>query len=61
MGLPKRKTSQSKRNHRRSHDALTQPHWATCSNCGEPILLHRVCASCGYYRGKPVIAIAEEG
>ena len=61
MGLPKRKTSHSKRNKRRSHDALTPPQWSSCTHCGEPVLPHRVCAACGYYRGRQVIAIAEEG
>jgi len=59
MGLPKRKTSQSKRNKRRAHDALTTPQWATCTNCGESVLSHRVCASCGYYRGRQVMEVAE--
>jgi large subunit ribosomal protein L32 len=61
MGLPKRKTSQSKRNKRRSHDALTAPQWSSCTHCGEPVLPHRICAACGYYRGKQVITVAEEG
>jgi large subunit ribosomal protein L32 len=60
MGLPKRKTSQSKRNMRRAHDALPTPQWSTCSQCGDPVLPHRVCANCGYYRGKQVIAVKEE-
>ena len=61
MGLPKRKTSKSKRNQRRSHDALTPPQWLSCPQCGEPVLPHRVCGACGYYRGRQVIAVAEEG
>jgi len=61
MELPKRKTSQSKRNMRRSHDALTAPQWLSCPQCGEPVLSHRVCTACGYYRGKQVIEAAEEG
>jgi large subunit ribosomal protein L32 len=59
MGLPKRKTSQSKRNKRRAHDALTVPQWAMCTNCGEPVLSHRICVSCGYYRGRQVIEVTE--
>jgi len=60
MGIPKRKTSKSKRDMRRSHDALTVPPQSSCSQCGEPILPHRVCAACGYYRGKQVITVADE-
>lgn len=60
MGLPKRKTSHSKRNKRRAHDALPTPQWSTCSQCGDPVLPHRICASCGYYRGRQVLEIGEE-
>jgi large subunit ribosomal protein L32 len=59
MGLPKRKTSQSKRNQRRAHDALSTPQWSTCAQCGDPVLPHRVCATCGYYRGRKVIEVGE--
>jgi large subunit ribosomal protein L32 len=27
-----------------------------CSNCGAPRIPHRVCASCGQYRGETIIA-----
>ncbi|HKA55360.1 MAG TPA: 50S ribosomal protein L32 [Candidatus Binatia bacterium] len=60
MGLPKRKTSKSKRNQRRSHDALAAPQWLSCPQCGEPVVPHRICAACGYYRGRQVITVAEE-
>ena len=60
MGLPKRKTSQSKRNQRRAHDALAIPQTATCSNCGDSVLPHRICSGCGYYRGKQVMEVAKE-
>ena len=35
MAVPKRKTSPSKRNMRRSHDALAMPTFQDCPNCGE--------------------------
>jgi len=30
-----------------------------CSRCNNPIERHTICPECGYYRGKPVIAIEE--
>ena len=30
---------------------------AQCSNCGANKLSHRVCPSCGYYKGKQVMSI----
>jgi large subunit ribosomal protein L32 len=36
------------------------PHFVPCPRCGEPQLAHRVCASCGYYKGRMVIEKKEE-
>jgi large subunit ribosomal protein L32 len=58
MVVPKRKTSHSKRNKRRAHDALTAPHVVACPECGEPALRHRACRHCGTYRGRKVIEIS---
>jgi large subunit ribosomal protein L32 len=55
MAVPKRKTSHSKKNKRRAHDALTAPALSTCPDCGEPTLRHRACSRCGSYRGRKVI------
>ncbi len=60
MAVPKRKTSHSKRNKRRAHDALTAPNVITCAECGEPTQFHRACPHCGMYRGRKVIAVATE-
>ncbi len=56
MAVPKKKTSKSKKNMRRAHDAISAPGISTCSNCNEPKLPHRVCSSCGTYKGKEVIS-----
>ena len=60
MPVPKKKTSKSKRNMRRSHDALTVVNTITCPNCDSPMRPHRVCSSCGQYRGRQVKEIAQE-
>ncbi len=36
------------------------PQYNRCPNCGEPVLSHRVCMNCGYYRGTIVIEIGKE-
>ncbi|MBU6281828.1 50S ribosomal protein L32 [bacterium] len=54
MPVPKRRTSVSKKNKRRSHHALSAPAQISCPQCGEPRLRHRACASCGTYRGRKV-------
>ncbi|MEM6795875.1 MAG: 50S ribosomal protein L32 [Acidobacteriota bacterium] len=59
MANPKRKTSKSRRDQRRAHDALRRPGTSICDSCGEPKLPHRVCPSCGSYRGRDVIEVKE--
>ena len=59
MAVPKKKTSKSKRDMRRSHDSLTKPVGAVCPQCKEPKLPHRACASCGTYKGKNVLGSEE--
>ncbi len=54
---PKRKISSGRRDRRRSHDALTPNTLVQCSNCNEMRLMHKVCPSCGYYKGREVIKI----
>ncbi len=54
MAVPKKKVSKSRRGMRRSHNALTLPNVILCT-CGEPTLSHRVCPSCGTYKGRQVL------
>lgn len=58
--LPKRKLSKGRRDRRRSQDALQARNLVICSNCGEMRLPHTVCPSCGFYKGKEVIAKEKE-
>jgi large subunit ribosomal protein L32 len=55
MPVPKRKTSHSKRNKRRAHDALRAPNVVKCPECGDAMLRHRACPHCGSYRGRQII------
>jgi large subunit ribosomal protein L32 len=46
-----------KRNQRRAqHDKVTAPNLAPCPNCGDVMVPHRVCPSCGHYKGREVVA-----
>jgi large subunit ribosomal protein L32 len=55
MAHPKRKISKTRRDKRRTHHKAEVPTIALCSNCGAPVLYHRVCGECGYYKGKLAI------
>jgi large subunit ribosomal protein L32 len=59
MPVPKRKTSHSKRNKRRAHDALDRPATLACPECGETMVRHRACPHCGQYRGRQVVDVHE--
>ncbi|MBO6791791.1 MAG: 50S ribosomal protein L32 [Dinoroseobacter sp.] len=60
MAVPQNKISRSRRNNRRSHDALVGGNPNECPNCGELKRPHHVCASCGYYGDREVVAQADE-
>ena len=60
MAVPKRKTSQSKRNMRRSHDAIDQLNIILDKNSGEPRLTHRIDLSTGIYNGKKILIKKEK-
>ena len=59
MANPKRRHSKSRRGKRRAHDFLTTPNLSSCSHCGSPVLPHRVCPNCGYYKDRQVIEVEE--
>ena len=55
MAVPKRKTSSSKRNMRRSHDRINSKNIIIDKESGEPRLSHQLDSSTGMYNGKKVI------
>lgn len=57
MAVPKRKHSSARRDKRRAqNDRISAPALSRCTNCGELKAPHRVCGSCGYYKGVEVVA-----
>ena len=61
MAGPKKQKSQSRRDMRRAHhDKRSPPTLVACANCDERVLCHHVCPACGYYKGRQVIAVAQE-
>jgi len=55
MAHPKRKQSKTRRDKRRTHYKADPVSYTICSNCGASVATHRVCAECGYYKGKQAI------
>jgi large subunit ribosomal protein L32 len=56
MPNPKHRHSKTRRDMRRAHDFLKPKQNSVCPKCGAAKLPHRVCASCGTYRGREVMA-----
>lgn len=55
MAVPKKKTSKSKRNMRRSHHALTSENWIEDTHTGEPKRRHHIDLKTGMYKGRQVL------
>ena len=61
MAVPKKRTSKSRKNMRRSHDGIQYSAAVhACPECGEPKLRHHVCAACGSYRGRQVLDVDQD-
>ncbi len=55
MAVPKKKTSKSKRDQRRSHHALKPTNVIEDQTTGELKLSHHISLKDGYYKGRQVI------
>tara|TARA_B100000989_G_scaffold23340_1_gene15214 strand:- start:1971 stop:2162 length:192 start_codon:yes stop_codon:yes gene_type:complete len=55
MAVPKRKTSTSKRNMRRSHHSLSEINILIDKDSGEPRLSHQIDKSTGMYKGRQIL------
>ena len=60
MALPKRKHSKARRAKSRTHWKLKVAVLTKCPQCAASIVPHRVCAQCGYYRGRQALVIREK-
>ncbi len=60
MPNPKRKHSRARRDKRRANWKLSPLDISNCPECNQPKLPHRVCPSCGSYKGRIVVKIEEK-
>ena len=56
MAVPKRRTSKTRKNKRRTHFKISVPGMTECPSGGEYKLSHRVCKNCGSYNGEEVVS-----
>jgi len=59
MGVPKKRTSKSRRDRRRAANNKVRHAVQVifCPKCKEPVLPHRACAACGFYAGRKVMKV----
>jgi len=53
--IPKRRYSKARHGKRKSHQRANTPSIEACPRCHKMKLSHRVCPTCGSYRGEEVI------
>lgn len=57
MAVPKKKVSKQRKRKRNGDKKAAVPTLVACPNCGDPKIPHRVCPTCGTYRGEQVIEV----
>jgi len=57
MGVPKRRVSKMRLRTRKASHQPKAPQLSACPQCGARVRPHRVCPSCGYYKGRQVISM----
>lgn len=60
MAVQQNRKTSSKRDMRRSHDALVAANPNECPNCGELKRPHHVCGACGHYDGREVTSVVAD-
>lgn len=56
MAVPRNRTSNARKNSRRSHMAKDKINAIKCLNCNTAVLPHRICDSCGFYNKKQIVS-----
>ena len=57
MAVPKKRTTSSKRNLRRSHHGTARLSLGSCGKCKQPVPGHTTCPNCGTYKGREVVNV----
>jgi large subunit ribosomal protein L32 len=55
MAVPKKRTSRTRRDKRRATHKAGEATLNLCPRCHSPRIPHRVCPTCGTYKGREVV------
>jgi len=54
MSVPKQRHTKGRRDRKRKRFIIKTRKTQKCPKCSSPMLLHRACSNCGYYKGREV-------
>jgi len=60
MAEPKKRSTSTRSGNRTRHQRLERSASRVCQHCHQLTTPHQVCRNCGYYKGKPVIAMEQK-
>jgi len=60
MAEPKKRLTSARSGKRRSQIFLKTKNLSLCPQCQSPVLPHRVCPNCGFYRGQDILKLEEK-
>ena len=60
MAEPKKRLTSTRSGNRRSNLKLKKVILSKCAKCKSDVLPHRVCPTCGYYRGEDILKLEEK-
>ena len=60
MSVPKQHHTKGRRDRRRVRFKIKSKNLIACSHCKKTTKPHEVCAYCGYYKGKEVVAVKKK-
>ena len=55
MAVPRNRSSNARKNSRRSHHAKVPKNVMSCANCKGKKMSHKVCPHCGHYAGRSIV------
>lgn len=56
---PKKRHSRARQGKRRASISMTVTKSIACPNCDAPQISHRVCSTCGFYKGKQILNVKQ--
>lgn len=60
MAEPKKRLTSTRSGLRRQQRVLQAKKLAVCPKCKSPVLPHRICPNCGFYKGQDLLKLEEK-